>query len=258
MSNTNKIDQMLGVAIGPATLKQLEEKVKAKISKSDKNPFVFACANPHSLVVAQNDKPFMDALNMASATVADGAGVTMVSKFLNMNTGPRITGHDFFEMTMKYLNKIKGRVFFFGSSDHVLNEIRKQLEITYPDIVLAGTLSPPFREWTTEENTDMINSINAAAPDVLWVGMTAPKQEKWIEENRHALNVSIIGAIGAVFDFFAGTYPRAPKLATKLGIEWLFRLIKEPKRMWKRNFVSTPLFLYYCFIQHVILRKHKK
>ncbi|MCK4676315.1 MAG: WecB/TagA/CpsF family glycosyltransferase, partial [Gammaproteobacteria bacterium] len=93
--------------------------------------------------------------------------------------------------------------------------------------------------------------------DVLWVGMTAPKQEKWIEENRSKLKTSTVGAIGAVFDFFAGTYPRAPIWAARFGIEWLFRLIKEPKRMWKRNFVSTPVFLFQCFIQHVILRKHK-
>jgi len=253
--NTIKKHKMLGVNIGPSTLKQLQNNISQKINNSEKMPFIFVCANPHSLVVAQSDKPFMNALNRASATVADGTGITMVSKFLNMDTGPRITGHDFFEMTMTHLSHIKGRVFFFGSSEHVLAEIEKQLKKEYPDIILAGTLSPPFREWSNEENQQMIQAINAAKPDVIWVGMTAPKQEKWIEENRNELHTSVIGAIGAVFDFFAGTYPRAPKLATKLGVEWLFRLIKEPKRMWKRNFVSTPLFLYYCFIQHIILRK---
>lgn len=257
MKSSINTDKMLGVKIGPATLEQLEDTINTKISLSDKTPFVFVCANPHSLVVAQNDIPFMQALNNASATVADGAGVTLVSKLLCMNTGPRITGHDFFEMTMSSLNKSKGRVFFFGSSEKVLDEIAKQMKIHYPDTILAGTLSPPFREWSKDENSQMINTINHSNADVVWVGMTAPKQEKWIEENREELKTSAIGAIGAVFDFFAETYPRAPEWATKLGIEWLFRLIKEPKRMWKRNFVSTPLFLYHCFIQHVILRKHK-
>jgi len=255
MKNNHIADKMLGVKIGPSTLKQLEEKVENKIHSSDKNPFVFVCANPHSLVVAQKDKPFMDALNNASATVADGTGVTMVSRFLNINTGPRITGHDFFEMVMELLDNNKGRVFFYGSSETVLEKIKEQLELQYPNIVLAGTLSPPFRAWSEDENQEMIDIINQSKPDVLWVGMTAPKQEKWIEENRGKLETSTIGAIGAVFDFFAGTYPRAPEWATRFGIEWLFRLIKEPKRMWKRNFVSTPLFLFQCFIQHVILRK---
>jgi len=258
MKSSINTDKMLGVTIGPYTLEQLEDAINTKISSSDKKPFVFVCANPHSLVVAQNDTPFMQALNNASATVADGAGVTLVSKLLNMNTGPRITGHDFFEMTMDSLNKAKGRVFFFGSSGKVLNEIEKQMKIHYPDVILAGTLSPPFREWSKDENSQMINTINDSNADVVWVGMTAPKQEKWIEENREKLETSVIGAIGAVFDFFAETYPRAPEFATKLGIEWLFRLVKEPKRMWKRNFISTPLFLYHCFIQHLILRKHKR
>lgn len=101
----------------------------------------------------------------------------------------------------------------------------------------------------------MINDINTTCPDVVWVGMTAPKQEKWIEKNRHELSTSAIGAIGAVFDFFAETYPRAPKWATKYGLEWLFRLVKEPKRMWKRNFVSTPLFILRCITQHVLFKK---
>ena len=201
----------------------------------------------------------MDALNNASATVADGSGITMVSKLLKINTGPRITGHDFFfEMVMQLLDDNKGRVFFYGSSEAVLDKIKDQLKVEYPNILLAGTLSPPFRPWSESENQDMIDSINESNPDVLWVGMTAPKQEKWIEDNRSKLKTSTIGAIGAVFDFFAGTYPRAPNWAAKLGIEWLFRLIKEPKRMWKRNFISTPLFLFKCVIHHVILRKHLK
>lgn len=258
MENDIKTNKMLGVNIGPATLNELENTIKIRISSSEKTPFVFVCANPHSLVVAQNDAYFMKALNNASATVADGTGVTLLSSLLNMNTGPRITGHDFFEMTMESLNNVKGRVFFFGSSEKVLNEIEKQMKIHYPDVVLAGTLSPPFREWSKDENTQMVNKINDSNADVVWVGMTAPKQEKWIEENREELKTSVIGAIGAVFDFFAETYPRAPEWATKLGIEWLFRLIKEPKRMWKRNFVSTPLFLFHCLIQHVLLRKHKE
>lgn len=251
-------NKMLGVKIGPSTLEDLQLNVNKKVTNADKNAFVFVCANPHSLVVAQNDTTFMDALNNADATVADGSGITMISKFLKLDTGPRITGHDFFEMVMKLLNNKNGRVFFYGSSEVVLDKIKEELKKQYPNVVLAGTLSPPFREWTEEENQEMIDVINKSNPDVLWVGMTAPKQEKWIEKNRNLLNTSTIGAIGAVFDFFAGTYPRAPIWANKLGIEWLFRLIKEPKRMWRRNFISTPLFLFKCFAQHVILRKHKK
>lgn len=256
MPHNQAAERLLGVKIGPSTLDNLIEIVNDKISKNIKDkPFVFTCANPHSLNVAQNDKVFYDALNNSDATVADGVGVTLVAKLLKINTGPRITGHDFFDAVMNSLNKSEGSVFFFGSSESVLSIISSKLKQKYPNIKLAGTLSPPFREWSDEENIEMINTINTTNPDVLWVGMTAPKQEKWIEANRYKLKVCTVGAIGAVFDFFAETYPRAPLCATNLGLEWLFRLIKEPKRMWKRNFVSTPLFLYRCLIQHIILRK---
>jgi exopolysaccharide biosynthesis WecB/TagA/CpsF family protein len=98
----------------------------------------------------------------------------------------------------------------------------------------------------------MIEVINAAKPDVLWVGMTAPKQEKWVEENRHLLNVAVIGSIGAVFDYFSGTHPRAPQWICEYGIEWMYRFVKEPKRMWKRNFVSTPKFIALVLKQHIM------
>jgi len=98
----------------------------------------------------------------------------------------------------------------------------------------------------------MVQTINLARPDVLWVGMTAPKQEKWVEENRHNLNVPVIGSIGAVFDFYAGTYARAPQWVCRIGFEWAYLFMLEPRRMWHRNFVSTPKFLWLVLCQHVL------
>ena len=243
---------MLGVRIGPYTLKELERMAGESVRKPNGSPFIFACANPHSLVVAQTDSQFRNALNNSGATVADGTGVTLLSRILGIDTGPRITGHDFFDAVMNMLDRTDGSVFFFGSSERVLSIITEKLKDRYPNIHLAGTLSPPFSEWSDEENQQMIDKINSAKPDVLWVGMTAPKQEKWIESNRDKLMIPTIGAIGAVFDYFAETIPRAPAWASRIGIEWLVRFVKEPKRMWRRNFVSTPLFIYYCLVQHVL------
>ncbi len=97
----------------------------------------------------------------------------------------------------------------------------------------------------------MIATINEAEPDVLWVGMTAPKQEKWVHANVDSLNARVIGSVGAVFDFFAGTAPRAPQWMCSLGLEWLHRLAREPRRMWRRIFVSTPVFVRKVLAQHV-------
>ena len=216
------------------------------ISDAIKNgiePLTLACANPHSLVVSLDDALFKKALKDTHVLVADGKGVTLAGRYVKKRPVERITGFDMFSMTMKELEKHKKSVFFFGSSDLVLNKIARAIEKDYPGVKLAGVLSPPFGEWSIDENNEMIERINKEKPDVLWVGMTAPKQEKWVEQNKSKLNVKVIGSIGAVFDFYAGTKPRAPAWMCSLGIEWLHRLIKEPKRMWKRNFISTPLFL---------------
>ncbi len=126
----------------------------------------------------------------------------------------------------------------------MLQQITQRLQKEFPNVEVAGTLSPPFQnEFSEEENVAMIERINQCRPDVLWVGMTAPKQGKWIFANRHRLNVPLVGAIGAVFDFYAGTRERAPAWIRNLGLEWLPRLLREPKRLFRRNLVSSPLFL---------------
>jgi len=227
-----------------------------RVKDNKQEQVFFACANPHSIVVAQNDKQFREALNNASTVVADGAGVTLMGKLTGLCVGPRITGHDYFNGLMSALNsKGSGRVFFFGSTQKVLDLIHRRFARDYPALTFCGSISPPFGEWPEKDNERMIAEINQALPDVLWVGMTAPKQEKWIAANRYKLNVAVIGAVGAVFDFYAGTSPRAPELMCKLGIEWLYRLLKEPKRMWRRNFISTPAFIFLVMRQHVVLRQ---
>jgi len=130
--------------------------------------------------------------------------------------------------------------------------IEKNIVKKFPNLQLVGTYSPPFGEWSLEQNESMIKIINDSKPDILWVGMTAPKQEKWMMHNSKKLDASVIGAIGAVFDFVAGTYPRAPSWFCQYGLEWVYRLYKEPKRMWRRNFISTPLFLFMVFKRHVL------
>lgn len=214
---------------------------------------VFACANPHSLLVAQGDPSFQSALTNANLVVADGVGVTFMARLVGVEIGPRITGTDYFQAVLNALKQRGGgRVFFFGSSQLVLDLIAKRFERDFPALTLCGTLSPPFGAWTDEENRQMVHVVNDAKPDVLWVGMTAPKQEKWVEENRYNLAVPVIGSIGAVFDFYAGTYARAPQWICRVGLEWAYRFILEPRRMWKRNVVSAPKFVWLVLRRHVL------
>lgn len=248
--NARDAGTLLGVCIDRKPLDRLIDDGMNAVKRRGSR-VIFACANPHSLVTAQEDRTFLRALNQSSHVVADGVGVLLMAKMAGVGVGPRITGSDFFYGIMQALERRGGgRVFFFGSSPKVLQSMSARCARDYPRVTVCGVLSPPYRQWSDEENKAMLEHINSARPDVLWVGMTAPKQEKWVEANQDRLEVPVIGSIGAVFDFYAGTYPRAPEWMCRAGIEWAYRLFKEPQRMWRRNFVSSPLFVL------LVLRKH--
>lgn len=206
-----------------------------------------ACANPHSLVVASRDESFQSALQQSNLLIPDGAGIVLASRALNQTTLNRVAGFEFFYGLTKTLDNLGGgRYFFLGSSNNVLNRMVTRINLEFPSITVCGTLSPPFTtEFTDTENKSIVSAINASKPDVLWVGMTAPKQEKWIYQNRDILKVPFTGAIGAVFDFYAGTKKRSSNFWQTLGLEWLPRFLREPRRLWERNMKSTPIFLYW-------------
>jgi len=202
--------------------------------------------NAHSYNVAQKDSVFSEALRKGDVLIPDGISIVKSYKWLKNKSIERIAGADLFVFEMDKLNNIGGKCFFLGSSENVLSLIKKRAEEEYPNIEIY-TFSPPYKvEFTAEENTEMIEKINAVLPDLLWIGMTAPKQEKWAYSHLNRLAVNChIGTIGAVFDFYAGTVKRAPLGWQKHGLEWLYRLIKEPRRMWKRYLVGNVIFLYY-------------
>ena len=208
-----------------------------------------SCINPHSTVVSTSDLEFTESLMSSDILVPDGAGIGLASNILGKNIKERVTGSDLFFGISECANKKGGiKYFFLGSTQTVLDKISAKLAKDYPGIEVCGIYSPPYKpKFSDEDNAVMIEMINQTKPDVLWVGMTAPKQEKWIHENRHKLQVPLSGAIGAVFDFYAGTVPRSPEWACRMGLEWLPRLIREPRRLFKRNFISSPLFLFMVF-----------
>lgn len=204
-----------------------------------------ACANPHSLVVASRDRGFRQALVDASMLLPDGVGIIFAARLLGLPLTQRVAGYDFFLHFSRQADSRKGiRYFFLGATPTALELISSRLSKEFPNITVCGTYAPPFCcNFTAEENTKIVRLINNAKPDVLWVGMTAPKQEKWIREHRHHLNVPCIGAIGAGFDFYSGLKKRSPVFWQRLGLEWLHRLVSEPGRLWERTVISAPLFM---------------
>jgi N-acetylglucosaminyldiphosphoundecaprenol N-acetyl-beta-D-mannosaminyltransferase len=201
-------------------------------------------------VLAGADSQFHKALQTSDLIIPDGVGIIVASKILGGNIRRRITGSDIFYGISEVLNKEKkGKhsYFFLGSTEQSLSDIRKKLSSDYPNIRFAGSYPPPYtKEFSEKESRLMIENINRARPEILWVGMTAPKQEKWIFENKEKLNVKFIAAIGAVFDFYTGKVKRSP-IFYKTGLEWLSRLIQEPHHLWRRTFVSLPKFMLKVF-----------
>ena len=192
------------------------------------------------------DDFFAEALMKGDALIPDGASIVMACRKLKAKSQPkeRIAGWDLFTMEMERLNRKGGTCFFMGSSEKVLKLIREKGKTVYPNIRIE-TYSPPYKpEFSEAENREIIEAINRANPDLLWIGMTAPKQEKWAYRHWNELHIHChCGTIGAVFDFFAGTMERAPMWWQEHSLEWLYRLIKEPKRMWRRYIIGNTLFI---------------
>ena len=202
--------------------------------------------NAHSFNTAQEDDLFAEALKNGDYLIPDGASIVKACRWLGCRSQPKehIAGWDLFEFEMGRLNERGGRCMFMGSSPRVLSLIVEKARVVYPNIEVV-TYSPPYKaEFTAEEDRAIIAAINGADPDLLWIGMTAPKQEKWTYSHWAELDIHChVGTIGAVFDFFAGTYRRAPRWWQEHSLEWLYRLVKEPRRMWRRYVIGNPLFL---------------
>ena len=220
---------------------------KAELASLPEGKLLINTVNAHSYNTARKDSLFAEALMNGDVLIPDGVSIVKACKWIKAKSQPkeRIAGWDLFSFEMEKLEKKGGTVMFMGSSQKVLDLIVKRAAEVYPHLKVV-TYSPPYKpELSDEDNKAIIDAINAANPDLLWIGMTAPKQEKWTYSHWEELDIHChVGTIGAVFDFFAGTVERAPMWWQRHGLEWLYRLIKEPKRMWRRYIIGNTLFLW--------------
>ena len=224
--------------------------------------------NAHSYNTAQEDEAFAEALRTVHGSrftvnnktvcvkflIPDGASIVKACRWLKAKSQPkeRIAGWDLFAFEMQRLDvrckkdDVRCKVMFLGSSEKVLALIQERATVDYPNLEVV-TYSPPYKsEFSEEDNQAMIQAINDADPDLLWIGMTAPKQEKWTYKHWDELNIHChCGTIGAVFDFYAGTVKRAPLSWQRHSLEWLHRLLMEPGRMWRRYIIGAAKFIYY-------------
>lgn len=225
---------------------------KADLASLPEGKLLINTINAHSYNMAWKDDLFAEALSKGDVLIPDGASIVKACEWIGAKSQPkeRVAGWDLFVYEMERLNRKGGKCMFMGSSEKVLELVKKRASVDYPNIAVE-TYSPPYKpEFNDEDNRSIINAINEVDPDLLWIGMTAPKQEKWTYSHWSELNIHChVGTIGAVFDFFAGTAKRAPLWWQRHGLEWLYRLINEPRRMWRRYLIGNVLFLWYMAVE---------
>jgi len=226
------------------------------LSTLDGEKKLITTLNAHSFNIAREDSQFAEALQGSDVLLPDGVSIIWALHWLDGRDLRKIAGADLFFYEMERLQERDGRCFFLGSSTKTLERIKKRAAQEYPDVEV-GYYSPPYKpRFSEEDSAAMIEAVNNFKPDVLFIGLTAPKQEKWAYEHYDQLNAGHICCIGAVFDFYAGTINRAPEWMINLGLEWLYRLIREPGRMWRRYLIGNFKFIGSVFAEKIKMVSH--
>lgn len=209
--------------------------------------------NQYSFCIAQEDAAFKKALQGSAVLLPDGMAIVAAARLLKNTKITKIAGAELHDFLLHQLNKTGGSCFYLGASQDTLDKITAKVNLEFPK-VQVHSYSPPFKTVFSEiDSQKMVGAVNAVSPDVLFIGMTAPKQEKWAFEHKNLLQAQTICSIGAVFDFYAGTVKRPSPFWISLRLEWFIRLIKEPHRMWKRYLYYGPVFIGYILREKVKL-----
>ena len=207
----------------------------------------FACfVNAHMVVEAWDSLSFNDDLKKARFRFADGMPIAKAMSLIHGKKQERIAGMDFLEPLLASMNSMKLRLFIFGGSQTMLEEAKKRIEIDYPEISLSGLLSPSFGEWSEAETTQYLDEIKAANPNIVMVILGCPKQEKFMARHYMEIPAPLLG-LGGALPTFLNLQKRAPKWMQFLMLEWLYRLIQEPNRLWQRYFYTNLKFIWLFF-----------
>lgn len=206
-------------------------------------------SNVHTTVMAYNDVSYREVQNNAAIAVPDGKPLSLVCRIRGYKNAQRVAGPDLMPEILKISEREGYRHYFYGSTEQTLESLEKNLREKYPNLNIVGTYSPPFRKLTKEEDERIVRKINETKPDFVWVGLGAPKQERWMYEHKGRVNGVMLG-VGAAFDFHAGTAKRAPKWMQECYLEWLYRLIQDPRRLMKRYVRSNAQFIWLILTGH--------
>jgi N-acetylglucosaminyldiphosphoundecaprenol N-acetyl-beta-D-mannosaminyltransferase len=211
----------------------------------------------HTVMVSQEDPELRRAVLAADFTVPDGQPLVWAMNLLGQNLSSRVYGPDLMEKACTRAARTGQTFFLYGGRDAALKTLREELPRRYPGLRIVGARPGPFRELTGEEADAIVGELNAAAPDVIWVGLGVPLQEKFMLAMRERLTAPVLVGVGAAFDFHAGLKRQAPRSLQRLGLEWAFRLVQEPRRLWRRYLVYNPRFVL-GFARQLLQHRHRR
>lgn len=233
---------VLGIGISAVSMDQAVERIADWVA--NRGRAVVAVAAVHSVVDAQDDPVVKTAMNRADLCVPDGMPLVWLLRRAGYHHVTRVFGPDLMLAVCERLAVRGARMFYYGGGEGVADELAREMERRFPGLKTAGTWTPPFRRLTSVEEDNVARKIDEAAPDILWVGLSSPKQEAWMAKFRPRLSVPVMLGVGAAFDYNTGRIARAPRWMQRCALEWLYRLIQEPRRLWRRYARNNPLFVW--------------
>lgn len=245
---------ILGVAVSVVNLEIALDKIEDWIVKRQPN---YVCVRDvHGVVESQRDERLRRIHNAAGMVTPDGMPLVWISKLKGHRRVDRVYGPDLM-LALCQRSLEKGyRHFFYGGAEGVAQRLASRLQASFPGLQIAGTHTPPFRPLKEAEDEVVVKKINESQADIVWVGLSTPKQEKWMAEHVGRLEACVLLGVGAAFDFHAGLKRQAPRWIQRSGFEWLFRLLTEPRRLWRRYLINNPTFIFLITLQLLGLRKY--
>ena len=199
-------------------------------------------SNVHTTVMASENEKYRDIQNRAVMALPDGAPLSAFCRSHGFPKAERVAGPDLFKRMLASGQEMPLRHYLYGSTEETLRLLNEKISTAYPSAVICGSMSPPFRELNAKEDASAVEAINAAKPDIVWVGLGAPKQEIWMASHEGRINALMIG-VGAAFDYEAGNIKRPPLIVQRLSLEWFYRLLQDPGRLFKRYLVTNTKFM---------------
>lgn len=245
---------ILGVKVSAINMPIALDTIDHWIETRDQN---YVCIRDvHGVIASLDDESFRDIHTKAGMVTPDGMPVVWASRMLGHRQVRKVSGSDLMEIVCAGSAEKGQRHFFYGAAPGVAQDLADKLAERYPGFHIAGVYCPPFRELTQKEDQKIIEYINQSNANIVWVGLGSPKQERWMAEHLGKLDAQVMLGVGAAFDFLNGTVRRAPRWMQKSGLEWFYRLIVEPRRLWRRYLLVTPRFIPLALMQIFGLRKY--